>query len=398
MLSLYVDSLMAATGETRVRIASLYGAATLGAALCLPLVGRAADRLSGSRFLGLTVASLAGAMVLLANARSAATLVLAFFALRLLGQGAIGLGTLTTTVRWFSRRRARALSIVGLGYALGEMTFPALVLGMTAGVGWHGSLLALAATYAAIFAPLIAWGIRMRPHAVPDGDARHPETTEGGSMTTERSFTASEAVKRPVFWIALASAAFMPMIMTGLIFHQVALFGSFGWSASLVAPAFLAYAISGVVTTLAAGFALERVQPRWGFVASACLAIIALAVGQAGLPAAMGAIVYGALLGSGGGVANATNSVLWPAFFGIESLGAIKGIVNGVRNGATAVGPILVAALLAASSPGVVEVTLIGLLLVMAAMSLLLECPGASRSRLQFLTRWPARRSTRIAA
>ena len=35
--------------------------------------------------------------------------------------------------------------------------------------------------------------------------------------------------------------------------------------------------------------------------------------------------------------------MLWPNYFGVASLGSIKGIVSGVRNGATAVGPPLVA-------------------------------------------------------
>jgi hypothetical protein len=42
-------------------------------------------------------------------------------------------------------------------------------------------------------------------------------------------------------------------------------------------------------------------------------------------------------------VAGATNSLVWPEYFGVQALGALKGVVNGVRNGATAIGPVLVA-------------------------------------------------------
>lgn len=35
--------------------------------------------------------------------------------------------------------------------------------------------------------------------------------------------------------------------------------------------------------------------------------------------------------------------MIWPEYYGVEALGAIKGVVNGVRNGATALGPPLVA-------------------------------------------------------
>jgi hypothetical protein len=49
------------------------------------------------------------------------------------------------------------------------------------------------------------------------------------------------------------------------------------------------------------------------------------------------------LLGTSSAVAGATNSLVWPEYFGINALGALKGVVNGVRNGATAIGPGLVA-------------------------------------------------------
>src|SRR5690606_30183380 len=62
-----------------------------------------------------------------------------------------------------------------------------------------------------------------------------------------------------------------------------------------------------------------------------------------GADAAWSAIVYGALLGASAGVANATNSLVWPEYYGIRALGALKGVVNAVRNGATAAGPVIAA-------------------------------------------------------
>ncbi|MEX1113353.1 MAG: MFS transporter [Patescibacteria group bacterium] len=207
LLSLYVEPLIADTGVSRVGLATLYGACTLAAAACLPLAGRIADRVTGRRYMTWVLLCMALALALLASARGAAALAIAFFMLRLFGQGAIGLGTLTATVRWFRRRRARALSVVGLGYAAGEMLFPAVVLLLTALVGWRGSLWLLAVLYAAVFAPGIALLLRERDTAADDEYYREmvpPEITLGVIAShANRPFTVREATRTRTFWLAL---------------------------------------------------------------------------------------------------------------------------------------------------------------------------------------------------
>ena len=400
LLSLYLEPLLAELELSRVTVSTLYGASTLAAALCLPFVGRVADNISGRAFLTSVVLLLAGALVLLGSASGLLTLAIALFALRLLGQGAIGLGTMTTTVRWFWRYRARALAIVALGYPLGEIVFPGVVYSLMEAVGWRRSLFLIAAAYVLVFAPLIYRLVRERqPHREPlDGwpraegglaeSAAVPETVTATPLNTgefelvdptgvEASFTMREALGMPVFWGALTCVAAMPMVLTGIIFHQVAIFQSVGWTAAMVPVAFLAYAITGVVANVGTGFALERIESRVGIMAGNVVALLAFAAAFAGLPSIQGALVYGALLGAAGGIAGATNAVLWPDYFGIASLGAIKGVVSGVRNGATAIGPPLVAALMVSSGSARPALLGVGALLALsAAGALFLRRPG----------------------
>jgi hypothetical protein len=128
-----------------------------------------------------------------------------------------------------------------------------------------------------------------------------------------------------------------------VIFHQVALFAARGWSAALVPTAFAMYAVAGVVVTYLAGLVLERVPVRFGVTTSLLCAAAGLAWYAWGPGGVAGALGYGLLLGTSSAVAGATNSLAWPEYFGIQALGALKGVVNGVRNGATAIGPVLVA-------------------------------------------------------
>lgn len=351
VISLYLEHLITDLGVSRVELSSLYAAATLLAAACLPLVGGLSDRASGRWFLTPVVVLMAGAMVLLARAESLLVLGIAFFALRLLGQGAIGLGTLTTTVRWFSRYRGRALATVSLGYAAGEIVFPGLIHTLIATVGWRGSLLVLAAAYLFLFSPLVGRTLRERSSTDGPLDGAIPEPLTPVSdpvPVPEQSLSLRDTLRMPVFWGLLACVSVPPLVMTAVVFHQVAVFASQGWGAALVPSAFMAFALGGVVATYSTGLVLERVPSRFGITASMALTIIAFVSMLLPLAPLPGSLLYGGLLGLGAGAIAAANSIVWPDYFGIGALGAIKGVVNAVRNGASAIGPPLAAVLMTA--------------------------------------------------
>ncbi|MBR9991237.1 MAG: MFS transporter [Gemmatimonadetes bacterium] len=348
-LSLYIEHLIRDVGISRVQISSIYAGATLAAAATLPLFGAWADRTSARRFMGVVLIAMAGAMVMLSQARGVYMVVAALFALRMLGQGAIGLGTLTTTVRWFRRYRGRALAIVTLGYALGELVFPAVIVMLSAVVGWRGSLLVLGGVYAVVAAPVIFHVMReRRPEDEPmDGAVPPPPAPDVPGLVIEYpadpDFSLKDALGTGTFWAMLLVVSISPMLLTAVIFHQVALFGSRGWAVSLVPAAFAAYALASVATTYASGVMFERRPVRFGVSASLLTAVAGLAWFMWGAGAAWSALAYGALLGASSGIAAATNSLVWPEYYGIRALGALKGVVNAVRNAATAAGPLIVA-------------------------------------------------------
>lgn len=379
LLSLYVEPMAESLGQSRLAISSLYGSATLAAALCLPLVGRLADRVPTRQYLAGILLVLSAVFVGVSRVNSIAALAVSFFLLRLLGQGAIGLGAMTTVVRWFERFRGRALAISALGFSFGEMVFPALTLWLMVHVGWRGSWLAYAAGYALVAAPLVWWLARERRVDEPlDGVV--PMVPEHGRTARPHvsapSVPLTVALRMPMFWHALAGVAVAPLVATGLLFHQVGLFAWRGWPPALAASAFFTFAVGGVVGTTVTGFWVERRPVRWA------LAIAYLLFASAPVclwmpDATTAATAYGAWLGLGSGAMASANSAFWPTYFGTAALGSIKGVVGAVRNGATAIGPPLVAALaLGASGFGRPVVVLAALSLVGAGMVALLPPPS----------------------
>jgi hypothetical protein len=340
-LGFYLDPLMAASGTSRIAISTLYSAATLLAALTLPLLGALADRTAAHRFLAAVVALMAAAMVLLAATRGVLVLAIAFFALRLLGQGAIGLGTVTLVVRRYDRRLARAFAFTALGYAVGELLFPGIIVGLFGWVGWRGSLLVLAAVYLVVFTPLVyVFGGAGAGRRQRGGEQEpHPAPLPGAPT----SYTLRESARTPVFWALVTVVALPPLVMTAVLFHQVALFTVVGGGLAAASVAMMAFAIGGILGTYPGGVMLERMPPRVGIalglgVMAAAFAFLHLFGGVSGGPA-----VYGALLGLAAGIIKVAGTYVWPIYFGTASVGAIKGTVNAIRNGSTALGPPLAA-------------------------------------------------------
>lgn len=229
-LSFYLEPLMAEVDLTRLEISTLYSVATLAAAFALPFVGARSDRTTGGRYLGTVLLLMAGAMLLLSATTTIWMLAAAFFALRLLGQGAIGIGTLTFTVRWFDRYRGRAFALVALGYAIGEVSFPAGILALFDLVGWRGSLVVLAGAYVLLFAPLV-----YRAGRDPRSEELERERGAGGAEAPAASHRLRSALRTPVFYGMALVQTVSPLLITALIFHQVGLFESQGRGAGSAA-------------------------------------------------------------------------------------------------------------------------------------------------------------------
>ena len=363
-LSLYLEHLIADLGLSRMALSSLYGAMTLTAAATLPLVGRLADRFDGRYFLACVIVGIGAACLFFSQVTTWIGVAVAFFLLRLLGQGAIGLGNLTVVVRWFRQFRGRALAVVNLGYATGEMIFPTLILGLIAAIGWRGSMMTFAAAYVLVFAPLVLWLLRPRSSDEPfDGEPEPQSDDKPGDEADETDappgfdpeehadeapdYAFGEALKTPTFWVMALCVSVLPMVVTAVIFHQVALFASLGWAKSLIAPAFVGFAAARVGVTYGTGFVLEHVSSRFGVSAAMVLATLALVSTVLPVAGPVGSMIYGAGLGAATGGLSTSNQVLWPEYFGTEAVGQIKGAVTAIRNASTAAGPPLVAWMIA---------------------------------------------------
>lgn len=163
LISVFVPRFLESFALNTAQFGTLYAAATLTSASCLPYFGRLLDRVPLRRFSPAVGLGLAASCLTLAFAPNVALLFAAIVGLRLTGQGLLGLTASTTMARVFARDRGRALSVTGIGYPLGEGLLPLGVVILIHAVGWRVSWGVLGAVVVLLLLPIMSWLLRHVP-------------------------------------------------------------------------------------------------------------------------------------------------------------------------------------------------------------------------------------------
>lgn len=377
LVSLFVPSFLRDFSLSGAGFGALYSGATLAGAFLLPWAGAWLDRIPLHRFTLGVVALLSVSAAVVAGAGQVAVLGAGLVGIRLAGQGLSSHTALTAMARYYERARGRAVSVSSLGYPLGEATLPLLVTGAIAVVGWRLTWLGLAVVAALVFAPLLVWllrrsGIELDPRRLDEG--RRGDASGDGSDpppdTGPTDWRRREVLGDVRFWSVLPAALLTPFWATGLFLYQTTIAELKGWSLSLMASAFVAFALSRVLFTLLAGGGVDRISARRLFP----FCVLPLGAGMALLLFLDGAwtpYAFMALLGVTMGASGSLQTALWAELYGIRYLGAIKSMMTSLMVVSTAAAPVLVGlaledaghldGLLAAGVASVVLATLLAL-------------------------------------
>ncbi len=307
----------------------IYMIGTLASALTLPHLGPLVDRLAVRKVVMLVAVMLAAAAAAMALSRHVVLLVVAVYLLRLFGQGMMTHTAYTATARWFSAQRGRALSIVILGHNAGDAIFTNLFVILALAIGWRNAwLVAAAALLLAL--PLLASLVAV--DRTPRASDPVPRVVDA------RDWTRAEVLRDPVFYLAMFGVMAPPFIVTVTLFHQVYLVELRGWSLEVFASAFILLALVNSVFTIVSGQLIDR------FSGVALLPFALLPLGLAclvlGFVAAPWApFAFMALTGMSNGLSTTLFGAIWPEFYGLRHLGAIRSLVVSAGVLASAAGP-----------------------------------------------------------
>jgi sugar phosphate permease len=232
-------------------------------------------------------------------------------------------------INWFERLRARALSALSLGLALGGIFVPVVGWSLVT-LGWRITALGSGVFAIAIGLPL-AMVIRRRPEdhgETVDGFPHDPGETvrEASSAFPSRDFTAREALRTPAFWLLSLGHGFALFVVGAVNVHAIAhMKEALGYTVSAAALAITlvtVFQIGGVMIGWAIG---ERFDKR--FIAAACMLMHML--GLLSLTYASGAawvVAFAALHGVAWGLRGPFMHAIRADYFGRSAIGMILGL------------------------------------------------------------------------
>ncbi len=345
LISVFIDPIISDLGWSRTLVSSLYTAGSLTAGVALVFVGRWLDRY-GARTMLLAIGILFGLAALwMSTVDHPLKLYLGFAALRTLGQGSLGLITSTLIALWFVRLRGRAMAIGSIGGAIGMATFPLMAYALISHTGWRDTWVVLALVIWVVMVPIVLL-VRRSPESVgllPDGRPAQqptgPVAATPAGTASEVDFSLSEALHSRTFWLLLFASSAMPLIATGLSFHQISLLTGKGIQTGVATAVFGIIGPSQLLGTFIAGFMTDRFPNRHLLVAGQVLLAMTM-LWTFLITSSWQALAYGALFGLSIGFMMNVSAVIWPNYYGRRHLGSIRGAAMAGTVAFAALGPL----------------------------------------------------------
>lgn len=318
-------------------LGALYSAATLAAAVFLPWLGRLIDSADLRAYSAFVIGGLAVAACSLALSESWWHLALAFFLMRLFGQGLSSHTGIVTTARLTKHNRGRSLSLAGLGFSAGEALAPPIVAAALVVLHWRELWLVAAAGQIILIMLAAQLLLRKLAHKPPTAKGEKNGEKDGGD---NQSWTRRQVMRDSRFWRA-APALFAPsFIVTALLFHQNNLADYKGADFVVWSSAIAAYSLAAIGASLAAGVLADK----FGGAQMAKFALLPL-IAAVMLPLAMDGgllpFVYYAMAGASVGLGMPTANAMWAEVYGTKHLGAVRALTQALTAFFSAGGPVI---------------------------------------------------------
>jgi MFS family permease len=232
----------------------------------------------------------------------------------------------TEIVRWFERKRTRALSLASTGFAAGGLATPVVVLALRH-IGWRETALGsgvLLGVVAFTLASLFGSSPAERGDTV-DGAAEPPRDPKVPVVVAGRHLTARQALRTPAFWL-LAFGHASALLVVGSVIAHLSLFltteqGYTLQGASLVVAGIPVAQLAGMVL---GGILGDRMSKR----VLCAGAMVGHVAGLLLLTFAVGAVMVWAFVvlhGLAWGMRGPLMSAIRADYFGSTSFGQIMG-------------------------------------------------------------------------
>ena len=326
----YVALLAEERGWSKTSLAGAAAMQSLEAAILGPLLGWVMDRFGPQAMIRWGVVVFAIGFVALSQIESISGFYVSALILAV-GASLCGYFPLTVAIiHWFERQRARALSLLSLGLALGGLAVPLVAWSMHS-FGWRATAMASAVVALVIGIPLAAvirgrpedMGLTVdgvpKPHPLTAQDAVHP-----GSTGVE--FTARQALRTQAFWLLGLGHGVALLVVTAVNVHAIShMKEGLGYTVAEAAWFILLMTVGQVIGVLSGAWMGDKYDKRR--VAATCmlmhgsgLLLLTYATHSAEL------VAFALLHGIAWGLRGPFMQALRADYFGRNSIGMILGL------------------------------------------------------------------------
>ncbi len=233
-------------------------------------------------------------------------------------------------IHWFERKRARALSMSGLGLALGGILVPAVAWSIHH-MGWRPTVFGSGLLMIAVGWPL-ATVFKRSPQDIGETVDGLPPAQAGVALqggddsSSQREFTAREALRTSAFWLLALGHGFALLVVTAVNVHAIThMRESLGYSVAQASLYIMMMTLSQLAGVLIGGAVGDRYSKRW--ICAACM--LMHATGLLMLTYATGALMltaFAVLHGLAWGLRGPFMQAIRADYFGRRSIGIILGL------------------------------------------------------------------------
>lgn len=349
-----------------------------------PIEGWMIDRWGPRAIMRLGVVMLGVGFMLFSQITAPWMFITAFLVMSFGGSFASFMPISVAIVNWFERRRARALSIMGLGMASGGLLVPALVYSMEH-FGWRPTAFGSGVLVIVIGLPL-AQVIRHRPEAYSmhkDGidpavePAPNADGSRGVRPVATVDYTAKQAMRTPAFWLVALGHGSALLIVSALQVHLVLhVTENLGYSLASAASVVALVTIMQFCGQALTGMVGDRWNKR--AIVVVCMGMHAVAILMLAFATSVWMVfAFGVLHGVAWGARGPLMAAIRADYFGGRNFGTIMGTSSLIASIGTTAGPLIAGILADRSGNYETGFTVLAVLAALGSIFFILARPPA---------------------